>query len=158
IAVLDDYQHAFRKVSDFARLKGHDVAVFHDNEKDPVKLIERLADADAVVLNQDRTSITRTVVEKLPRLRLIAQTGNHRRNSDIVACTEHGIVIAIAAGDSDLSRSTAELTWALILASVRHLPHEVQQLKQGMWQTTPGTRLYGRTLGIYALGRIGGWV
>lgn len=153
IAVLDDYQDAFRKLACFARLKDHEVVVFHDTEKDPAKLAARLKDADAVILSQQRSSFPRAVIEKLPKLRLIAQTASLREHLDVAACTEKGI--AVAAVRSGVSHSTAELTWGLILASLRHIPHEVQRLKQGVWQTTVGTGLHGKTLGIYGLGKIG---
>ena len=158
IVVLDDYQRAFSKVSDYPRLKDHEVVVYNDTEKDPAKLAVRLKDADAVVLTQERSLFPRTVIEKLPKLRLIAQTGSHKHHIDIAACTAQGIVIAISDGGPSSSRSTAEHTWALILANVRHLPNEIEQLKRGVWQNTAGTQLYGKTLGIYALGQIGSWV
>lgn len=153
IAVIDDYQDAFRKLACFTRLKGHDVVVFRDTEKDPAKLAARLQDADAVILTQQRSPFPRAVIEKLPNLKLIAQTGRNSNHIDVTACTERGIVVA-AAG-SGLPNATAELAWGLILASLRHIPDEVQQLKQGVWQTTVGTGLHGKTLGVYALGRIG---
>ncbi len=156
IAVIDDYQDAFRKLAGFTRLKGHDVVVFHDTEKDPAKLAARLQDADAVILTQQRSPFPRSVIEKLPKLKLIAQTGRNTNHIDVAACTDKGIVVA-AAG-SGLPNATAELAWGLILASLRHIPDEVQQLKQGVWQTTVGTGLHGKTLGVYALGRIGGVV
>jgi D-3-phosphoglycerate dehydrogenase len=156
IAVLDDYQDAFRQLAGFARLKGHDVVVFHDTEKDPAKLAARLADADAVLLTQQRSPFPRAVIEKLPKLKLIAQTGRNTNHIDVAACTELGIVVA-AAG-SGTPHATAELAWGLILASLRHIPHEVEQLKKGAWQTTVGTGLNGKTLGVYAPGRIGSCV
>jgi len=156
IAVLDDYQDVFRTVPGFEKLKGHDVVVFHDTEKDITKLARRLQDADAVVLTQQRSPFPRAVIEKLPKLRLIAQTGSHKDHFDIAACNEKGIVIA-AKGGGRLN-STAEITWGLILSSFRHIPQETQQLKQGVWQATVGNTLYGKTLGIYALGKIGAMV
>ena len=156
IAVIDDYQDAFRQLAGFARLQGHEVIVFNDTEKDPAKLAVRLADADAVLLTQQRSPFPRAVIEKLPKLKLIAQTGRNTNHIDVAACTEKGIVVA-AAG-SGTPHATAELAWGLILASLRHIPHEVEQLKKGVWQTTVGTGLKGRTLGVYAPGRIGSCV
>ena len=156
IAVIDDYQDAFRRLAAFARLQGHDVVVFRDTEKDPAKLAARLADADAVLLTQQRSPFPRAVIEKLPKLKLIAQTGRNTNHIDVAACTEKGIVVA-AAG-SGTPHATAELAWGLILASLRHIPHEVEQLKKGVWQTTVGTGLNGKTLGVYAPGRIGSCV
>jgi len=156
VAVLDDYQDVFRTVPGFENLREHEVVVFRDTEKDPAKLARRLQDADAVVLTQQRSLFPRAVIEKLPKLRLIAQTGSHKDHFDIAACNEKGIVIA-AKGGARLN-STAEITWGLILSSVRHIPEEAQQLKQGVWQATVGNTLYGKTLGIYALGKIGAMV
>ena len=157
IAVIDDYQDAFRKLNCFARLKDHEVVLFHDTEKDPAKLAARLEGAAAVVLTQQRSPFPRALVEKLPAtLQLIAQTGRNTGHIDVAACTEKGIVVAAAGGGT--SYATAELAWGLIIASLRSIPHEVGQLKQGVWQTTVGTGLHGKTLGIYALGKIGGCV
>ena len=157
IAVIDDYQDAFRKLACYPRLKGHEVEVFTDSEKDPARLALRLDGADAVVLTQQRTFFPREVIEKLPAsLKLIAQTGSTHAHIDVAACTARGI--AVAAAGTGNPHSTAELAWGLILASRRHLAYEVQQLKQGKWQTTLGTGLHGKTLGIYALGKIGGHV
>ncbi|MEO7729145.1 MAG: D-2-hydroxyacid dehydrogenase family protein [Burkholderiales bacterium] len=153
IAVIDDYQDAFRQLAGFARLKDHEVVVFHDTEKDPAKLAARLADVDAVLLTQQRSPFPRAVIEKLHGLKLIAQTGRNTNHIDVAACTEHGIVVA-AAG-SGTPHATAELAWGLILASLRSIPQEVEQLKKGVWQTTVGTGLNGKTLGVYAPGRIG---
>lgn len=156
IEVLDDYRDIFRNLSCFARLKDHEVVVYRDTVRDPAKLAARLKDADAVILSQQRSAFPRAVIEKLPKLKLIAQTGSNRDHIDIAACNENGIVVA-AVRYGPLY-ATAELTWGLILASLRHIPHEVQQLKQGVWQTTVGTGLRGKTLGIYGLGKIGSCV
>jgi D-3-phosphoglycerate dehydrogenase len=156
IAVIDDYQDAFRKLEVYSRLKGHDVVVFHDTEKDPARLAARLADFDAVLLTQQRSPFPRAVIEKLPKLKVIAQTGRNTNHIDVEACTAHGV--AVAAAGSGSPHATAELAWGLILASLRHIPHEVEQLKKGVWQTTVGTGLNGKTLGVYAPGRIGSCV
>ena len=156
IAVIDDYQDAFRKLACFSQLKDHDVVVFNDTEKDPARLADRLAGADAVLLTQQRSPFPRAVIDKLTSVKLIAQTGRNTNHIDLAACTQKGIVVSAAGAGSP--HATAELTWALILASLRHIPHEVEQLKQGVWQTTVGTGLHGKTLGVYAPGRIGSCV
>lgn len=156
IGVLDDYQDAFRRLSSYAKLAGHDVAVYSDTEKDPVRLAERLKDAEAVVLTQQRSAFPRAVIERLPRLKLISQTGRNAGHIDMAACTERGIIIS-AAG-SGLPNPTAELTWGLILSALRHIPEEVARLKSGQWQKTLGTGVAGKTLGVYAYGRIGSLV
>ena len=99
------------------------------------------------------------MIEKLPQLKFISQTGGNVYHLDMAACTEHGVVVSAptrgGGHGSNPYSSTGELAWGLILASLRHLPFEVERLKQGDWQSTSGTRLYGKTLGIYAFGNIG---
>jgi D-3-phosphoglycerate dehydrogenase len=153
IAVIDDYQDSFRKLECAAKLKGHDVMVFHDTEKDPAKLAERIKDAEALILTQQRTPFPRALAERLPKLKLISQTGRNSGHIDVVACTEKGIAVA-AAGVGNPS-PTAELTWGIILSSLRRIPQEVQRMKDGKWQGSVGIGLNGKTLGIYAFGKIG---
>src|SRR3990170_4228802 len=156
IAVIDDYQNAFRTLRCYAKLKGHEVLVYNDTEKDPARLAERLKDADAVILTQARSAFPRVLIERLPKLRLISQTGRSTGHIDIAACTEHGVVVS-AAGFAT-PHPTAELTWGLILAALRHIPYEVQRLREGHWQSALGICVRGKTLGIYAYGRIGSLV
>ena len=153
IAVLDDYQDAFRGLKCAAKLAGHEVTTYRDTVKDPAKLAERLNGHDAVILLQQRTPIPRAVVEKLARLKLISQTGRNANHIDLAACTEKGIVVS-GTGAGAVNH-TAELTWGLIFSVLRHIPDEVQRLKAGQWQTTLGTTVAGKTLGVYAYGRIG---
>jgi len=153
IAVIDDYQDAFRKLECFSRLKGHDVIVFNDTEKDPAKLAERLKEADVVLLTQQRSRFPRAVIERLPKLKLISQTGRNVGHVDVAACTERGILVAGAGGGNP--NPTAELAWGLIISALRSIPFEVQRLKEGHWQSTVGDGLKGKTLGVYAFGRIG---
>jgi D-3-phosphoglycerate dehydrogenase len=156
IAVIDDYQNAFRTLKCYAKLKGHDVIVYNDTEKDPVRLADRLKDADAVLLTQQRSRFPSAVIERLPKLKLISQTGRATAHIDVEACTRHRVVVS--AGGAGRPHTTAELTWGLILAALRHIPYEVERLREGHWQSTIGTAVRGKTLGIYALGRIGGMV
>jgi D-3-phosphoglycerate dehydrogenase / 2-oxoglutarate reductase len=156
IAVIDDYQDAFRTLRCYSKLSGHEVVVYNDTEKDAARLAERLKDADAVILTQQRSRFPRAVIERLPRLRLIGQTGRNAGHIDIEACTERGILVsAVGSGNP---HPTAELTWGLIFAALRHLPYEVRRLREGHWQSTLGTTVQEKTLGIYALGRIGSLV
>jgi len=156
IAVIDDYQNAFRALKCYAKLSGHEVIVYNDTEKDPARLAERLKDADAVILTQQRSRFPRAVIERLPKLKLITQTGRNAAHIDLEACTERGVIVS--AGGTGRSSATAELTWALILATLRHIPEEVRNLKQGRWQSTLGVDVRDKTLGIYALGKIGSLV
>lgn len=156
IAVIDDYQDAFRTLKCYPKLKGHEVIVYNDTEKDPARLAERLKDADAVILTQQRSRFPRAVIERLPKLRLVSQTGRAAAHIDVQACTEKGILVS--AGGSGNPVATAELTWALILAALRNIPYEVRRLREGYWQSTLGVGVKGKTLGVYAYGRIGSLV
>ena len=153
IAIIDDYQDAFRTLDCYKKLSGHDVIVYNDTEKDPARLAQRLKDAETVILTQQRSPLPRTVIEQLPNLKLVNQTGRNVGHVDVDACTQRGIIVS--AGGSGDPHTTAELAWGLILAALRHIPREVRQLREGNWQSTLGTCIKGKTLGIYALGRIG---
>ncbi len=153
IAVIDDYQNAFKTLKCFPKLAGHDVVVYTDTANDVASLAEKLKDADAVVLTQQRSYFPRALVEKLPKLKLIGQTGRAATHVDLKACTEKGVIVS--AGGSGNPNATAELTWGLILSSLRNLPLEVASLKNGGWQSTLGIGVSGKTLGIYAYGKIG---
>ncbi len=153
IAVIDDYQNAFRNLECSAKLRDHEVSVYHDTEKNPARLAERLKDAEAVVLTQQRSPFPRVVIERLPRLKLISQTGRNAYHIDLAACTEKGVVVS--AGGAGNPSPTAELTWGLILAALRRIPQEAQRMREGKWQGSVGTGVAGKTLGIYAYGRIG---
>jgi D-3-phosphoglycerate dehydrogenase / 2-oxoglutarate reductase len=156
IAVIDDYQDTFRKLRCYSKLDGHEILIYNDTEKDPVRLAERLKEAEAVILTQARSPFPRVLIERLPKLKLISQTGRSSGHIDIDACTKHGVMVS-AAGFAT-PQPTAELTWGLILAALRHIPYEVERLKQGYWQSTVGISVQGKTLGIYVYGRIGSLV
>jgi D-3-phosphoglycerate dehydrogenase len=153
IAVIDDYQNAFKTLKCFPKLSGHEVVIYTDPETNLEKIAERLKDVDAVLLTQQRTAFPRALIEKLPKLKLIGQTGRAATHVDLQACTEKGVVVS--AGGSGNPNATAELTWGLILSALRNLPFEVRRLKEGHWQSTLGIGVNGKTLGIYAYGKIG---
>jgi D-3-phosphoglycerate dehydrogenase len=156
IAVIDDYQDAFRTLKCYAKLKDHDVIVYTDTEKDPARLADRLKGVEAVLLTQQRSRFPSAVIERLPNLKLISQTGRATAHIDVEACTRHGVVVS--AGGTGRPHTTAELTWGLILAALRHIPYEVNRLRTGYWQSTIGTAVQGKTVGIYAFGKIGSMV
>jgi phosphoglycerate dehydrogenase-like enzyme len=156
VAVLDDYQDVALAHPAWASLQGRVEATrFTDHLDDADALVERLAPFDVVVAMRERTAFPASTLERLPRLRLLVTTGPSNAVIDEAACAELGITYCGTGGDV---RSTAELTWALILACVRHLPTEVANVRSGGWMTTVGTDLSGRTLGLLGLGRIGGLV
>jgi D-3-phosphoglycerate dehydrogenase len=156
IAVLHDYADVFRGTRAYPRLQDHEIHIHTEAYTDPARVVAHVAGCDALLLTQQRVTLTRQIIERLPELRFISQTGRNTYHLDIPACTQHGIVVSAGgSGGSSPYSTTAELTWGMILAALRHLPEEVERFKHGQWQTTVGTRLFGHTLGIYAFGHIG---
>lgn len=153
IVVLDDYADALRSVVGLEALAGHAVSIHRDAAAGPDALAARLADAEIALIIQQRTPMSAAVLERLPALRLIVQTGRNLDHLDIDACTRLGI--RVAAGGKGSLDATAELTWALILAWARDIPAQIRRLQEGRWLDSVGRSLVGRTLGIYAPGRIG---
>jgi D-3-phosphoglycerate dehydrogenase len=153
VVVLDDYQDAWRRLGSDNLLAGHEVVIHQEAVVDTRRLPETLAGAEALLMIQQRTSLTRDMVEAFRELRLISLTGRNASHIDLAACADHGITVC--ASGAGRPQATAELTWGLIIAALRHIPDEVAALREGRWLTTLGTGLYGRTLGVYALGRIG---
>jgi D-3-phosphoglycerate dehydrogenase len=154
IAILDDYQDAVRKLDCFAQLADHDVKVFNNTVRGIGQLSSRLAETEALVLIRERTRVTAQLLDKLPKLRVISQTGRvGSGHIDIEACTERGIVVLEGKGSPV---APAELTWALIMSAQRRIPQYVANLKQGAWQQSGlGHVLRGQTLGIWGYGKIG---
>lgn len=159
IAVIDDYQNTFTQMAAYPRLKDHEVVVFPEPERDMDRFVQKVQDFDALICTQQRTWFPRSILERLPNLKLICQTSG-AAHIDLPAATELGIVVSAGGGPrvGGGPNDTAAIAWSLILSSFRHIPQEVAALKAGGWQTTEGTALHGKTLGIYALGNIGGIV
>src|SRR5919201_1652459 len=157
ISILDDYHDTLRTLDCFAKLAGHDVEVWNDHVQDVDALAERLRETEALVLIRERTEIRSPLLRRLPKLQLISQRSVYP-HIDVDACTRLGIVVSSDMHPGTPSYSTAELTWALILAAAREIPQNVAGLKAGKWQTGIGNTLRGKTLGIYGYGRIGGAV
>jgi phosphoglycerate dehydrogenase-like enzyme len=156
VALLDDYQEVARQSADWSRLSaGVAVEVFRDHLTDEAALAARLQPFDVVMALRERTPFRRSLLERLPTLKLLATAGMRNASIDLTAATELGILVC---GTGGSSRSTMELTWGLILALVRHIPREGQAVRAGRWQETVGMDLDGATLGIVGLGNIGGQV
>ena len=152
VVIPDDYQDAVRHLACFAKLSGHRVTIYNDTVKETPALVRRFADADALVLIRERTTIEEGLLAQLPRLKLISQTGRGTAHIDVAACERRGVVVSVGAGSP---HAPAELTWALVLAAMRRVPLEAARLRAGVWQTTIGTALRKRTLGIWGYGKIG---
>ncbi|KGK56535.1 3-phosphoglycerate dehydrogenase [Xanthomonas cannabis pv. phaseoli] len=156
ILVPDDYQGAVRHLPCLQRMQGPDVQVLGALATDPDERAEQLADADALVLIRERTRVDAALLQRLPRLKLISQTGRVGAHVDVAACTQMGVAVAEGVGSPV---APAELTWALILAASRRLGEYQRALHQGRWQALGdpglGRVLHGRTLGLWSYGRIG---
>jgi phosphoglycerate dehydrogenase-like enzyme len=156
IAVLDDYQSAALSMADWPVLAGRaTVTVFNDHLADTDAVITRLEPFEVVCVMRERTPMTRAVISRLPKLRLIASTGARNASIDIEAAAEHGVEVAHTGGGSN---PTTQLTWALILASARNIVAENASMRAGGWQRFIGDDLAGKTLGLLGLGNIGGAV
>lgn len=151
IAILDDYQNVALRFADWTSL-GADIEVFTSHIADPDELVTRLAGADVVVAMRERTRFPPDLLARLTDLRLLVSTGHRNAAIDLEAAGRHGILVC---GTGYLPHPTAEHTWALILAAVRHLTVELPAMRDGGWQTTVGIPLHGRTLGLLGLGRLG---
>lgn len=163
ITILDDYQDAVRKLNCFNLLEGHEVKIFNNTVKGLGQLAVRLRDTEALVLIRERTSISKALLDKLPNLKLISQTGSGASHIDLESCTARGIPVLLGTGSP---MAPAELTWALVMAAMRRIPQYVANLKQGAWQqsglktsTMPanfglGRSLHGKTLGLFGYGKI----
>jgi len=152
VVIPDDYQDCVRHLKCFSKLERHDVTIYNDTVHDLDQLVERFKDAQAIVLTRERTVIQRQLLERLPNLQLISQTGKMASHVDLKACQDHGVVVMEGRGTGS---STTELTLLLILAALRNFVPEVNRLKDGQWQGSVGRQLHGKTLGVYGFGRIG---
>ena len=164
IVILDDYQDAVRKLACASKLDAYPAKVYTNTVKGIGQLSVRLKDADVVVLIRERTHLPRQLIEKLPKLKLVVQTGRVGEHIDVAACTERGIAVAEGVGSPT---APAELTWALIMAAMRRVPQYAAHLKHGAWQQAGlksssmppnfglGSVLKGKTLGIWSYGKIG---
>jgi len=157
ITVLDDYQNVVRTLDAYKTLEGHNVTIWNDHTKDVDVLAERLKDTEALVLIRERTPIRAPLIERLPKLKIVSQRSVYP-HIDVDALTKRGIVLSSDQHPGKPSFATAELTWGLVIAAMRRIPQETASLKAGRWQSSVGTGLRGRTLGIYGYGRIGATV
>ena len=156
VAVLDDYQGVALGMADWSVLPPDaQVQVFRDHLSEEDAVAQRLAEVEVVVAMRERTPFPRTLLERLPRLRLLTSTGMRNASIDMDAATQLGITVC---GTRGLGYPTAELTWGLILALARQIPREDGATRQGRWQVTLGIGLNGKVLGVVGLGNLGSQV
>ncbi|AWG26239.1 D-2-hydroxyacid dehydrogenase family protein [Flavobacterium kingsejongi] len=152
IIIPEDYQNAVSKLQCFRLLQEHNVTVFNDAVSDEAALAKRFKDADVLVMIRERTPITAGLLDRLPRLKLISQTGKIASHIDLAACSQHKVAVAEGSGSPT---APAELAWSLILNARRQLPQAIAAMKEGRWQTNIGQVLEGQLLGIWGYGKIG---
>ena len=153
IAIPDDYQDVVDQLACFSLIKHHDVIRYREPARDFEQLVQRLQDAEVVVSIRERVAFSRALLERLPRLKLLALVGRGASTIDFKACTALGI--PVSTGKSNSPDAPAELTVALIVAARRNIALEAERMKRGDWPCTLSHRIAGSTLGIYGLGFIG---
>jgi len=153
VAILDDYFDTLRGLPSFERIADLEVTVWNDHVNTPTDLMERLDGTDVLVLFRERSEITAELLDRLPNLKLISMRGDYP-HVDVEACTKNGIVLSSNLQGSATSHATAELTWGLILSSMRQIPNQMASLRAGTWQMGVGRSLRGLTIGLYGYGRI----
>jgi len=153
VALLDDYQGVALRLADWKSLPaGTEVQVFQDHLADEHALAARLADFDIIMALRERTPFPRTLLDRLPKLKLLITAGMRNASIDMKAAAERGVLVCGTAG---LPYPTAELAWALILSLARRIPAEDRATREGRWQTSVGLGLNGKTLGVLGLGTLG---
>ncbi|HEY4349711.1 MAG TPA: D-2-hydroxyacid dehydrogenase family protein [Paraburkholderia sp.] len=153
VIISDDYQDCVRTLDCYAKLAGQfDVEIHNDTLESIDEQAKRFADADALLLIRERTPIPADLLARLPKLKFISQTGRAANHVDLAACTARGIPVS---AEGSATTAAAELTWALVMASMRKVHVEANRLKAGLWQGHLGIGLKGRTLGIAGYGKIG---
>jgi D-3-phosphoglycerate dehydrogenase len=154
VSILDDYFDTVRTLPCFGKLAGHAVTVWNDHVQDVDTLAARLRDTQALVLIRERTKIRTSLLERLPKLKLISQRSVFP-HIDVDTCTRLGVIVSSSQHPGTPSYATAEMTWGLVIAAMRQIPQQMVSLKAGHWQNGVGVTLRGKTLGIYGYGRIG---
>lgn len=152
ITILDDYQHVVEKLKCLELLKGQNVQLLNETEKDEIKLAEQLKETDILVLIRERTEITDKLLSLLPNLKLISQTGKISNHLKLETCTKYRVAVAEGVGSPI---APAELTWALLMNVVRKIPQTIEGMKGGAWQINIGSSINGKILGIWGYGKIG---
>jgi phosphoglycerate dehydrogenase-like enzyme len=153
IAVLDDYQDVFRQIVDTEKYKDKfDFKVFNNSFTNEKEAIVELEDFETLFIMRERTPITKSLIEALPKLKYIMTSGMRNKAIDLDATKKKNITVC---GTEINSNPAAEITWALILGLYRNMKQEIDNMFQGYWQTTIGFELKGKMLGLIGLGKIG---
>ena len=153
VAVLDDYQDAFKEIVEISKFKDkYDFKIFNEAFNDENEAIIALEKFDALFIMRERTPITKTLLENLPNLKYIMTSGMRNNSINLELTKKKGILVC---GTEINSNPAAEITWTLILGLLRNVKQEIDNMFQGYWQTTIGSELKGKMLGVIGLGKIG---
>tara|TARA_A100001388_G_scaffold274669_1_gene258695 strand:+ start:31 stop:981 length:951 start_codon:yes stop_codon:yes gene_type:complete len=153
VAVLDDYQNIFKEIIDIEKFKDrYNFKIFNQAFNDENEAIVALEEFEALFIMRERTGITKTLLENLPNLKYIMTSGMRNNSINLEVTKKKGIVVC---GTEINSNPAAEITWALILGLLRNFKQEIDNMFQGYWQTTIGSELKGKMLGVMGLGKIG---
>ena len=153
VAVLDDYQNAFQQIIDVEKYKDkYDFIIFEKPFIDEKEAIVELEDIEALLIMRERTPMTKSLIENLPKLKYIMTSGMRNKSIDLEAAKKNNIIVC---GTEINPNPAAEITWALILGLYRNMKQEIDNMFQGYWQTTIGFELKGKMLGLIGLGKIG---
>ena len=156
VAVLDDYQDAFRQIIDVEKFQGKfEFKVFVEPFENENEAIIALEGFEAIFIMRERTPITKNLISSLPKLKFIMTSGMRNNAIDLETAKKNKIIVC---GTEINSNPAAEVTWALILGLLRNLKQETDNMFQGYWQTTIGLELKGKLLGLIGLGKIGSQV
>ncbi|WP_225027576.1 D-2-hydroxyacid dehydrogenase family protein [Xinfangfangia pollutisoli] len=157
IAVLDDYMGVAHRLADWSRVQARADVTFLTEALPPgPATVAGLRGFDAICLLRERSAIPADLLRQLPELRAIAATGKLNRTLDYAAARDLGIAVMTTSGSGNGIYATVELAWGLIIGLMRHIPEESAAMRTGGWQTRLGNALYGRTLGLVGLGKLGG--
>jgi phosphoglycerate dehydrogenase-like enzyme len=157
LSILDDYQGVALHMADWSpvRTRGIEIAVERHPFVDEDAVVRALADSEIVAAMRERTPFPKSVVDRLPKLKLLITTGMRNASFDMAALRDHGVTVCGTGGPGGGNEDTAELAWGLILGAARHIAEDHQFMRQGGWQTRIGHRVAGKTLGLLGLGRLG---
>ncbi len=153
VAILDDYQNVSEQFVDLEKLSGkYEFKIFSEPFINETDILEKLADFEALLIMRERTPMTKNIIDNLTKLKFIITSGTRNKSIDLDAAKKRKIIVS---GTEININPTPELTWALILGLARNLKEEIDNMYQGYWQTTLGTELNGKILGLIGLGRVG---
>jgi phosphoglycerate dehydrogenase-like enzyme len=160
LSILDDYQGVALDMADWApvRARGIEIAVERFTFADADDVVRSLADSEVVAAMRERTPFPRSIVERLPKLKLLITTGMRNASFDMAALRDRGVTVCGTGGPGGGNEDTAELAWGLILGAARRIAEDHAFMRHGGWQTRIGHRVAGKTLGLLGLGRLGGAV